>query len=101
MVEHQRTDKHGGHDSSNALVQHESHNMPKTDKEAKHGGHTEGKGHEGHEGGDYHAHMVADFRRRFWISLGATVPILVLSPMIQAFLGFKQAFGFSGDAYVL
>jgi Cu2+-exporting ATPase len=45
--------------------------------------------------------MVADFRKRFWISIAATIPILVLSPMIQSFLGFKQAFGFPGDAYVL
>jgi Cu2+-exporting ATPase len=45
--------------------------------------------------------MVADFRKRFWISLAATIPILVLSPMLQAFLGFKQAVGFPGDAYVL
>jgi hypothetical protein len=29
MVKHQRTDKHGGHDSSHALVQHEGHDMPK------------------------------------------------------------------------
>ena len=27
--------------------------------------------------------MVADFRRRFWISLALTAPVLVLSPLIQ------------------
>ncbi|MDZ7760421.1 MAG: heavy metal translocating P-type ATPase, partial [Desulfovermiculus sp.] len=52
-------------------------------------------------GGDHHAHMVADFKKRFWISIAATIPILILSPMIQAFLGLKQAFSFPGDAYVL
>jgi Cu2+-exporting ATPase len=45
--------------------------------------------------------MVGDFRRRFWISLAITIPILFLSPMIQAFLGFKKAVAFPGDAYVL
>ena len=55
----------------------------------------------GHKGGDHHAHMVADFRRRFWISLAITIPILFLSPMIQAFLGFKKAVAFPGDAHVL
>lgn len=50
---------------------------------------------------DHHAHMVADFRKRFWISLGATIPILILSPMIQGFLGFTQALDFPGDVYVL
>lgn len=60
-----------------------------------------GKKGESHKGGDHHAHMVADFRRRFWISLTITIPILFLSPMIQAFLGFKKAVAFPGDAYVL
>lgn len=40
-----------------------------------------------HGGGNHHAQMVADFRRRFWISLVLTVPILVLSPLVQGFLG--------------
>jgi Cu2+-exporting ATPase len=68
-----------------------------------HGGHAGHKGHggEGGHGGheSHHAHMVADFRRRFWISLAATTPILVISPLIQKFLGFSLAF--PGDMYAL
>lgn len=45
--------------------------------------------------------MVADFRKRFWISLAVTLPILVLSPMIQSFLGIREAVTFTGDAYLL
>ena len=45
--------------------------------------------------------MVADFRKRFWISLIATLPILGLSPMIQGFLGFKGTLRFTGDSYIL
>jgi len=60
-----------------------------------------GTGQGGRTGGDHHAHMVTDFRTRFWISLAITAPILILSPMIQAFLGFKEAFEFPGDSYVL
>jgi len=101
MAQHQQNAKHDGHDSSNASEQDEGHDMPKNEQGPTHDDHKEGKGHNGHGDGDHHAHMVADFRRRFWISLGATVPILALSPMIQAFLGLKQAFGFPGDAYVL
>jgi Cu2+-exporting ATPase len=52
--------------------------------------------HRGH-----HAHMVADFRRRFWVSLIITVPVLLLSPMIRRFLGLETALSFSGDRYVL
>jgi len=51
--------------------------------------------------GDHHAHMVADFRRRFWVSLALTIPVLALSPMIQGFLGLGQALRFGGDLYVL
>lgn len=32
-------------------------------------------------GGGHHAHMASEFRKRFWISLGLTLPILVLSPL--------------------
>jgi Cu2+-exporting ATPase len=63
-----------------------------------------GRGHEGHEGGghmSHHAHMVADFRKRFWISLALSIPILFLSPMIQSFVGFKETLAFPGDMYVL
>ncbi len=54
-----------------------------------HGGHGGDGGHEGH--GDHHAHMVEEFRRRFWISLALTVPILLLSPLIQGWLGIEEA----------
>lgn len=50
---------------------------------------------------DHHAHMAADFRKRFWISLALTLPILALSPMLQQLVGLRETFGFSGDTYVL
>jgi len=45
--------------------------------------------------------MIADFRRRFWVSLVLTVPILALSPLIQGFLSLQGVLGFSGDSFVL
>ena len=54
-----------------------------------------------HAGTAHHAHMAADFRKRFWISLVLTVPILVLSPMLQSLVGLGEAISFSGDLYVL
>lgn len=61
-----------------------------------------GGGHEAHKGhGGHHAHMVADFRKRFWVSVAATVPIVLLSPMIQGFLGLGGAVRFRGDMFVL
>jgi Cu2+-exporting ATPase len=57
--------------------------------------------HAGHDHAGHHANMVADFRRRFWISLILTVPILLLSPMIQEWLGIEDKIAFTGDSYVL
>ncbi len=37
-----------------------------------------------------HADMVSDFRRRFWICLVLTVPVVLLSPMIQRRLGLER-----------
>ncbi len=48
-----------------------------------------------------HASMVRDFRVRFWISLGLTIPVLFLSPMIQDFLGMSGRLSFKGDIYLL
>jgi P-type Cu2+ transporter len=77
---------------------HQGHEMPKqahASQRENHGAH----GKRDHR--QHHAHMVVDFRRRFWVSLGITIPILVLSPMIQAFLGIKAELRFPGDAYLL
>jgi Cu2+-exporting ATPase len=61
--------------------------------------HDDKEGQGGHD--DHHAHMVADFRRRFWISLILTVPILALSPLIQGVLGIEEALQFPGDLVAL
>ncbi|MGM0476132.1 MAG: copper-translocating P-type ATPase [Pseudomonadota bacterium] len=45
--------------------------------------------------------MIADFRRRLWVSLALTAPILALSPMIQGFLGLTELLAFTGDRHVL
>jgi Cu2+-exporting ATPase len=44
--------------------------------------------------------MVADFRRRFWISLVLSIPILALAPLIQDLLGLEEILRFPGDSYV-
>ena len=59
--------------------------------------HSEHAGHGGHD----HGAMVADFRRRFWVTLILTPPVLLLSPMIQHWFGIAEALAFPGDRYVL
>jgi len=78
---------HQGHEGHESRQSHQNHQ-----------GHEEHEGHQGH--GSHHAHMVADFHKRFWVSLVLTVPILVLSPMIRTFLGMAPA-PFTGDMVLL
>lgn len=83
---------------------HKGHRMHKGDQDMRsdvdtaHRGHEKKKGHNHH---DHHAHMVADFRKRFWISLIITIPVLILSPMIQRLIGLGDSIRFSGDLYIL
>jgi Cu2+-exporting ATPase len=53
----------------------------------------------GMEGHDHHAMMINDFKRRFFITLILTIPIMLLSPMIQHWLGIDWKF--TGSAYIL
>lgn len=48
---------------------------------------------------DHHAMMIADFKKRFYIVLVLTVPIMFLSSMIQQFIGVNWQF--FGSAYIL
>ena len=55
--------------------------------------------HQKAEGHDHHAMMEADFRRRFWVALAITVPVLLLSPTVQDWFGFTLTF--PGARYLL
>jgi len=61
-----------------------------------HSGHNPGHGKMGH---DHHKMMIADFRKRFWVTLVLTIPILFFSPMIQDFFGYE--FLLPGNPYIL
>ncbi len=73
----------------------------------KHNQHKEGEDHEHHGNHEHHDHtehhqmMIKDFRRRFWISLIITLPILLLSPMVQELLGFEFSLSEMADKYIL
>jgi Cu2+-exporting ATPase len=69
---------------------HDKHNHG--DKNHDHGGHG------GHSHHDHHKMMIEDFKKRFWISLIITIPIVFLAPMIQELVGYE--FRFEGDRYV-
>ena len=80
--EHQHKHSNGNH---SAKPTHREHNH--SHKHADHG--------------EHHGHMVEDFKRRFWRALALTIPIVLLSPMLQHWIGLGTALQFTGDLYVL
>lgn len=52
-----------------------------------------------HAGHDHHKMMIADFRKRFFTVLILTIPILLLSPMIQHWINVNWIF--NGSQYLL
>ncbi|MEJ5263046.1 MAG: heavy metal translocating P-type ATPase [Ignavibacterium sp.] len=59
------------------------------------------KDHKSHDHSGHHGHMIEDFRKRFWISLIVSIPVIILSPMIQHFLGIREELSFSGESYLI
>ncbi|HEX3080864.1 MAG TPA: copper-translocating P-type ATPase, partial [Puia sp.] len=53
----------------------------------------------GMAGHDHHKMMIADFKKRFYVVLVLTIPIMAISPMIQQFIGIHWAF--TGSTYIL
>src|SRR5262245_35256490 len=66
---------------------------------SSHSSHSEAISPKRHDGHDHHAMMIHDFRRRFFIVLALTIPVMLLSPMIQHWLNMHWQF--SGSAYIL
>ena len=93
---HHHHHNHGEPKSQTEAHQHHGAAM-KHHEQAPHMGHDIDDAHTGH---DKHAgHHTEDFLKRFWICLVITVPVLLLSPMIQQWFGFELRF--AGDKYVL
>jgi Cu2+-exporting ATPase len=95
-VDKSTQNEHAHHDSSG--------DKHKTNKDHDHQHDHKGDGHSHHGSHDHsghHAMMIKDFRRRFWVSLIITLPILVLSPMIQDLLGYEFVLFKNADKYLL
>ncbi len=88
---------HNHHEHSHPTDQHKQHSEQYQDETIiqEEQTHPEHENHENHGHGD----MVEDFKKRFFISLILTVPILALSPMIQQFMGVDWRF--DNDMYIL
>ena len=92
FAQHMETIHHEKEHAQHTMSEHKNH-MHHEDDTHNHKGH--------HDHHNHHKQMVADFRKRFWISLVLTVPILFLSPLIQKALNLRESLSFSGDIYIL
>ncbi|HVH67166.1 MAG TPA: heavy metal translocating P-type ATPase [Gemmatimonadales bacterium] len=81
-----------GHADVRASLTHHAHHEHGAPREPA--GHGEGVSHAHHTG------MVDEFRRRFWVSLVLTLPVLATSEVIQQFLGVRGTLAFPGDRVV-
>ncbi|GGA69766.1 copper-translocating P-type ATPase [Ornithinibacillus halotolerans] len=101
---HNRHREHDHHNhKQHEKQEHRSHQHHNHEHE-EHKNHDHSHGHSGHHGGHgghggHHEHMVEDFKKRFWISLVLSIPILYLSPMIQMLIGYEV--NFTGDTLLL
>jgi Cu2+-exporting ATPase len=94
---HAPRDPHAGHglDAGHGTGSpHAGHDMHAgQDRRAGHDTHAGPDMHAGHGGHDKHAgHDPEAFRRKFWLSLALTVPIVLTSEMIMEWFGYELDF---------
>jgi Cu2+-exporting ATPase len=92
--QHEHRHSHQNHDE-NATFGNSMSDMHRLDV---HDMNMKGKQHMNHTGHDHHA-MIEDFKKRFYVVLILTVPIMLLSQMIQHWLSIHIRF--AGSPYVL
>ena len=66
---------------------HSQHDHQHAEQPADQGHHDHHDHHEDHDHHGHHQMMVNDFRHRFWICAALTIPVLLLSPMVQRWFG--------------
>ncbi|MDI6644856.1 MAG: copper-translocating P-type ATPase [Methanobacteriaceae archaeon] len=114
-LKHSKTRKDSDNENlENELnIEHENHELQKNDIDSKehnhskisqknHDNHTKisNKGHNRH-GHSGHDDMIADYKKRFIVSIILTVPTIFLSHMVQEALNINEIIGFTGDIYLL
>ena len=85
------------HINHNHLMNHAAHQDQSSQEKMNH----KKNEHSGHSRSEHEGHTIEGFKKRFWVSIVFTIPILILSPMIQHFLGIREAISFTGEAYLL
>ena len=102
-MRHDETHHHAGQPGSTETAERDERRAASGAPHADHGGggHATGQhagqhgagGHGGHQGHDKHAgHDPEMFRRKFWLSLALTIPIVVTSEMVMEWFGYMLDF---------
>lgn len=94
--------EHEHHHHKHHENEHHNHSHPAEPIQHSHRAEMKMQKHDedAHKMHDKHAgHYTEDFLKRFWICLALTLPVVLLSGMIQYWFGFRIVF--AGDKYVL
>jgi Cu2+-exporting ATPase len=78
------------HDDSKHLNYHHMDN--ESPEKTKHGHNDHKMSPHGHMGHNHHEMMIDNFKKRFWICLILSVPVILFSPMVQKILGYQLTF---------
>jgi Cu2+-exporting ATPase len=98
-MEHQDDIHHpGGHGGHENHANHNGHKRVHSSEHKHHAGHdrSHGSAHQRHADHSGHEEM---FRKRFWVSLILSVPVILYDPMIQHWLGFTMP-TFTGSQWI-
>ena len=97
-IHHQEHNTNSPSDCSN---EHHSHHKRNLGENSHQHNVSADHNHNEHNHSSHHGHMIEDFKKRFWISLLLTIPIIIISPMIHHILGIGDTLKFDGNMLIL
>ena len=92
--------------SEHHLNQETHHNHGKKADPEKHGAHNKHKKHVKHGNSESmhshgHSEMLQDYKKRLIVCLILTIPVFILTPVVQQALNLNQTINFYGEEYLL
>jgi len=88
-AEHQHNDGQNSAQHSDQKMNQHAMDQHQTLDYQHHEDHNEHVMHEDHSGHQDHTGHEEMFRRRFWVTLALSIPVLIFSPAIQNFFGYS------------
>jgi Cu2+-exporting ATPase len=98
---HIHRQEHNTNSPSDCSNEHHSHHKKNLGENSHQHNVSADHNHNEHNHSSHHGHMIEDFKKRFWISLLLTIPIIIISPMIHHILGIGDTLKFDGNMLIL